>query len=486
MAISNRRNIRQLINPEEGEVSREVFVNSDLYQMEQEQVFARAWLFIGHESQVPNPDDYVVSSMGEESVILTRDKQGKIHVLLNTCRHRGMRVCRYDAGNTPVFSCPYHGWSYSTDGNLVKVPGQVLGVPHFRDSYHEMLDKEKWGLVQVAQMVNYKGTIWATWDPNAPSFEEYLGPMRFYLDVLLDHRDGSSGGSEVIGGVVKWQFPANWKFAAENFTPDSLHTISHRSVEIAGIGPGGPGTQRGGGSGNQRGAEGTRLTIAFAQGHGVGASAGLPHMAEDKDFYNLYPKFISPVGPLDNPKIVQEYFDHVAEQRKKNLTGKKIVFPGGIGCVFPNMTFHSHQFPRSIAVWQPRGANLTEGWRWCLIDKDAPKEVKDLVRHHFMRYSGPAGMTEQDDMENWNYAHAASSGTIARRLTYNYQCGLGFEEESKDFPGALVSKMIQGTEQNQFHLYKTWAKFMEAEDWGELKMELSKPLKPTPIRGNMY
>ncbi|HZP27198.1 MAG TPA: Rieske 2Fe-2S domain-containing protein, partial [Dehalococcoidia bacterium] len=247
MAIETRRfSSRDLVNIEEGEISREVFVNDEIYKQELEQIFTRTWLFVGHESQVPNPDDYFVSSMGEESVLLTRDKQNNIHVLLNTCRHRGMKVCRYDEGNVPVFSCPYHGWSYSTDGNLVKVPGQLLGVPHYNDMYQAQLDKQKWGLIQPPHVVNYKGSIWANWDPDAPSFEEYLGNMKLYLDLLLDHRDGSPGGSEVIGGVLKWRFPANWKFSVENFTPDGLHTISHRSVEMVGIGPGGPGQTRAG------------------------------------------------------------------------------------------------------------------------------------------------------------------------------------------------------------------------------------------------
>jgi hypothetical protein len=90
------------------------------------------------------------------------------------------------------------------------------------------------------------------------------------------------------------------------------------------------------------------------------------------------------------------------------------VFGGG-GNVFPNTSFHVG-FPRGILVSHPRGPLLTEMWRWYLVDKDAPKEVKDFWRHYLIRYSGPAGMTEQDDMENWNYATAASKGTIARRF----------------------------------------------------------------------
>jgi hypothetical protein len=78
-----------------------------------------------------------------------------------------------------------------------------------------------------------------------------------------------------------------------------------------------------------------------------------------------------------------------------------------------------------MAVWHPRSAHQTECWRWFFVDRDAPTEVKHFLRDYYIRYSGPAGMTEQDDMENWNYAHAASRGTIARRYPYNYDQGSG-------------------------------------------------------------
>ena len=113
MAVATAAGYRKgLVDLTRGQVSREIFVNEEIYREEQERLFARAWLFVGHESQIPNPGDFFVSGMGEESVILCRDRAGEIHVFLNSCRHRGMKVCRYDEGNTPVFTCPYHGWSY--------------------------------------------------------------------------------------------------------------------------------------------------------------------------------------------------------------------------------------------------------------------------------------------------------------------------------------------------------------------------------------
>ena len=124
-----------LVNIAAGQISREIFVNEEIYQEELERLFARVWLFVGHESQIPKPGDYFVSGMGEESVILCRDRAGKVHVFLNSCRHRGMKVCRYEQGNTSLFVCPYHSWSYTTDGKL-------QGVPLYRALYEGTLKRE--------------------------------------------------------------------------------------------------------------------------------------------------------------------------------------------------------------------------------------------------------------------------------------------------------------------------------------------------------
>jgi len=463
---TDRRVGGRTIDLARGTVAREIFISPEIYKQELEQIFARCWLLVGHESQVPNPDDFFVSRMGGESVILTRDRQGALHVLLNTCRHRGMKVCRYDEGNTRTFSCPYHGWSYSTDGSLVSTPGELIGVPQYKAAYHEQLDKREWGLIHVPKMVNYKGTIWACWDPEAPDFLEYLGDMRLFLDACLDHRDGREGGSEAIGGVYKWRLPSNWKFAAENFIGDLYHNISHQSVEIVGIGPGGPGQSRQGlaaVNGRARPGHVQRRSIASVSfpelGHGA---LGGPPVEED---FKVFPDFVAPSGPVDNIPVVAEYFREVEAKRKERLKGMKIPW-GGPATIFPNMSYHA-RIPRTLAVWHPAGPLLSEGWRWCLVDADAPQEVKDLLRHHFMRYSGPAGLTEQDDMENWNYASEASQGTIALRYPYNYAMGMGYEQPAEGLRGALVTEAT--TEQNQRGFYRRWAQMMDAATWDEMR-----------------
>ena len=448
MAIApNQKYKDAYVDLSKGQISREIFVNEEIYQRELEQVFARSWLFIGHESQIEKPGDYFISGMGEESVIMCRDRESKVHVFLNSCRHRGMKVCRYDEGNTPVFTCPYHGWSYATDGKLA-------GIPYFKDAYHGEIDRTQWGLVEVAQLRIYKGTVWATWDQTAPPFLEYLGDFKMFLDLSLDSWDGSEGGSEVIGGVQKWMIPCNWKFPAENFSGDSYHNISHRSVDMVGIGPSGTGRR----DMNERN-QAKRLHILFPErGHHTGAY--------------LLPKGDSTPPAYQDSPVVSEYFAH-CERERRRVRGEWSRLVGSPGEIFPNTALHPRQ-PRTIAVWHPRGVHQTEVWRWYLVDRAAPDEVKNFLREYYIRYSGPGGLTEQDDMENWNYAHSASRGTIARRYPYSYEQGLGyeradFEVDGLKFPGLVTDlSEVKSSEDNLRNLYRRWADFMDADSWDVL------------------
>jgi phenylpropionate dioxygenase-like ring-hydroxylating dioxygenase large terminal subunit len=308
-----------------GTVDREIFTSPDVHRQELEKLFARTWLFVGHESQVAKPGDFFVSRMGDESVILCRDGHGGIHVFLNSCRHRGMKVCRYEQGNTSLFVCPYHSWSYTTDGKL-------QGVPQFRTLYAGTLNRDEWGLVEVARMENYKGSIWATWDPAAPDFLTWLGDAVDHFDHVIDCRDGRPGGAEVIG-VHKWIFPANWKFAAENFLGDTYHNPSHRSVDMVGMSVSAQTGQRR----DNEYAKGQRVWVGYPQGHGM-TSAYVPDDVDYSPTYQQYPE-------------VDEYFRHCFHERKRRL-GKRASLLPLVGTIFPNASYHGRQ-PRGICVWHP-------------------------------------------------------------------------------------------------------------------------------------
>jgi len=217
----------RLVDAERGSISRRIFIEPEIYEKELQQIFARCWLFLCHDSQIPRRGDFFTTYMGEDPVLVVRDSDGEVHAFLNVCRHRGNRLCRADRGNAASFTCAYHGWTYRNDGRLT-------GVPYLKEAYHNELDRGRWGLVPVAQLANYKGLWFATFDAAAPPLRDYLGEMAWYLDAFFDRRDG---GIEVIGGMHKWVIPCNWKFPAENFGGDGYHTSwSHLSAIQTGSG----------------------------------------------------------------------------------------------------------------------------------------------------------------------------------------------------------------------------------------------------------
>jgi len=111
-----------LVDSERGLVSRRIFIEPEIYEKELQQIFARCWLFLCHDSQIPRPGDFFTTYMGEDPVLVVRDSDGEVHAFLNVCRHRGNRLCRADRGNAASFTCAYHGWTYRNDGRLTGVP----------------------------------------------------------------------------------------------------------------------------------------------------------------------------------------------------------------------------------------------------------------------------------------------------------------------------------------------------------------------------
>lgn len=423
--------IEDLVREGGARVSRRAFVDKDVYELELAHVFARCWLYLGHDSQLREPGDYFTAYMGEDPIIVTRGDDGVISALLNSCQHRGMRVCRSDSGNSRYFRCPYHGWSYNENGKLV-------GIPRLKTGYFDELDRENLGLVRVPRITNYKGMIWANWDPEAPTFEEYLGGMKVYLDLMLDR---IPGGLEAVEGVHKWTIDGNWKFAADNFVGDMYHVpVTHGSAHSIGL---------------RQAWSDLGYQINAGNGHGFGGEYGGLSAAENETSYTPY---------------IKQIRAHLAEQNGDYIN--KIV-PLGHMTIFPNFSALDTLRFRTFRVWNPVGPEKMQVHTWAIFDKALPDEIKQSIRQQYIFTFGPSGVFEQEDGENWSQSTRSTRGWIARQYDLNYSMGAGHEEPVEKVLGSNLPGQMGGiwSEINQRGFYLRWQQLLKADSWNTIREE---------------
>jgi phenylpropionate dioxygenase-like ring-hydroxylating dioxygenase large terminal subunit len=435
--MTNRINISELVDADRGMISRELFSSEEIYQQELEQIFARCWLFLCHETQIPNAGDFFSTSMGEDPVLVVRQRDGSIKALLNSCRHRGMKVCRADMGNAKAFTCTYHGWAYDESGALVS-------VPNLEDGYFNQLDMDQWGMVSVAQLEVYKGLVFATFDPTIPPLLDYIGDMRFYLDAFVDRLDG---GSEVIGGYHRWIVPCNWKFAAEQFSSDMYHApITHVSAFRA--------MSQGTGRAEEEAVLSasplpgrTGKQFSSAHGHGTG-------------FFEDYGQGFR--TGWEQP-LVDHYEKHW-DELEKNLGEPRTRGPmASHATIFPSFSYLATS--NTLRVWQPLGPGAMVVQAWILVDKSMTPEAKDAQRTFALRTVSGGGMVEQDDGEAWADIQKVFRGAVQKRYPFNYQMGLGrYTQDHEDYPGRINYVMSDGAARG---FYRRYAQLMDAETWPE-------------------
>ncbi|RAQ94167.1 aromatic ring-hydroxylating dioxygenase subunit alpha [Thermogemmatispora tikiterensis] len=403
-----------------------LFSDPEIFRLEKERIYARAWHFVAHESEIPRPGDYVVRYVADDPLIIVRTESGEIRALYNMCRHRGMQVCRAEAGNAAFFRCPYHGWTY-------KNTGELIGVPFHREVYGtEGLQRGEWPLISV-RLESYEGLLFVNLDPEAVPLREYLGEATFYLDFYLKK---STAGLEVRGAPDRWIFPANWKLGADNFIGDAYHTaFTHRSTVEVGI-----------------------LPVPDANFHKDGPQAIVGPWAggyvPNLPYAALYPHLIGAMRANLTPAH-HAIMDHDLWQSHSTL--------------FPNLSFLNAPgiMPGTppvayftIRVWRPLGPDRMEIWSWYLVERDAPEEWKEASYRAYVLQFGTSGTLEQDDTENWSSITKVAKGQLARTIPLNYRMGLDHLQPLTDWPGPGQAYPVDYTEYAQRHFWTTYFEWM--------------------------
>jgi phenylpropionate dioxygenase-like ring-hydroxylating dioxygenase large terminal subunit len=378
-----------------GLVSREPFVSEEIFQLEQERIFSRVWLYLAHDSEISSPGDFVTRSLAGAPVIVIRAPDGSVKVLLNSCRHRGSKICRAESGNAKGFVCPYHGWSFDGEGRFLRSA--------FKQLYPEGTDFSQWGLVAVPRVESYKGLVFGSWNDGVESLADYLGDYRWYLDLFFAR---TARGTEVLAPPQRFRVKTNWKIAAINFGTDNQHVYTTHVGPFA----------------LQKGpipraamidAVGDATLVWTAKGHTVSM---ISHEAA-----RPYVGFL--------PEMVPLYRETLTPAQQSLVSGAITT----VGNVFPNLSFLERylvtETPQSgttlaLRIWQPVSAGEIEIVSWALAEKETSLEFKNRSLNDSIRNFGVAGLFEQEDVELWAGIIDSSSNAVARAYPFNFQTAL--------------------------------------------------------------
>jgi phenylpropionate dioxygenase-like ring-hydroxylating dioxygenase large terminal subunit len=433
----NVQSIKGLVQPDR--VHRSVYTDPALFDLEMDRIFGRAWLLVGHESQVRNPGDFFTARMGREPVIVTRHTDGSVRVLINRCAHRGARVCEAPAGTTREFVCAYHGWTYGTDGRL-------CGLPLPQGYERPPADSTGGGLAPVARVDAYRGFVFASLAPHGPTLVEFLGPLRASFDDFVER--APEGEVEVAGGVFKHAYHGNWKLVLENHNdtvhPAFVHASSIWAARELPATDGGAYAEIGVRQMLQNGApwevwENTGLWVA-----GYGHS----WMADYHDDSRL-------VAALDHPAFA-EYRAALARRLGREGTARVLAELRWNSIVYPSCSFMS-QF-RQLRIVHPVAVDRTVVYAYSFKLKGAPERMfRDTIAFSNI-VNGTGSPVLTDDLEVYE---RTQGGLGARRSDWVY-LGRGYGGDVPDGDGALRGR----TGTSEIHIrnqFAAWLEYMTAE-----------------------
>ena len=377
-------------NFETGEfkLHRSVFTDQALFDLEMKYIFEGNWVYLAHESQIPNNNDFYTTYMGRQPIIIARNRNGELNAMINACSHRGAQLCRHKKGNKATYTCPFHGWTFNNSGKLLKVkdPADAGYSDCFnQDGSHD--------LKKVARFESYKGFLFGSLNPDVPSLEEFLGETTKIIDMIVGQSDQ---GLEVLRGSSSYTYEGNWKLTAENGA-DGYHVSAvHWNYAAT--------TQQ---RKEKQAADNIRAMSAGAWGKQGGGSYGFEngHML-------LWTQWANPEDRPNFPKA-DEYTEKFGAAMSKWMIERSRNL-----CLYPNVYFMD-QFGSQIRVLRPISVNKTEVTIYCIAPVGEDKEARTRRIRQYEDFFNASGMATPDDLEEFR---ACQSGYAGIELEWNDMC----------------------------------------------------------------
>lgn len=361
-------------------VHRRVYTDPEIFELEQDRIFWRLWLYVAHESQLKTTGDFVRSQLGRYEVIVTRHDDDAIYVLRNSCAHRGARLCTEESGHQCSIVCPYHAWNYRCDGSLISVPHKHSYADDF-----DLDDSANW-LVKAPRVESYRGFVFASWADEGSSLTEQLGRMTEAIDNLVDR--APAGDIELAGGSFSLEYPGNWKLHMENAN-DTIHpgfvhassVASGRAIEED--------SRIDGGQTRQMLAANGFTQREWDQVELVGISGGHSYMG------GFYKSGI--ISPKTDDPVTVDYRNRLIARHGEEKTNAILGMDRFNNLLYPTISINAQY--HQLRVVQPVAVDRTLIKTYCFRLQGAPDEIFQRAVRFLTTLNSPASMIFADDVE---------------------------------------------------------------------------------------
>ena len=371
---------------------RDIFTDPEFFELEIKHIFEGNWIYLAHESQIPNKNNYFTTTMGRQPIIISRSKTGELNAFLNACSHRGAMICRHKRANKATFTCPFHGWTFSNAGKLLKAKDpDGAGYP---ESFNQNGSHD---LTPVARFESYRGFLFGSLNADVLPLQEHLGEAAKIIDMIVDQ---SPDGLEVLRGSSSYIYDGNWKLQTENGA-DGYHVSSvHWNYAAT----------------TSRRKDASEPDNVRAMDAGSWAKQGGGFYSFAHGHLLLWSRW---ANPEDRP--LYERREELIEQFGTNRADWMIGMSRNL-CLYPNV-YLMDQFSSQIRTYRPIDVDKTEVTIYCIAPKNESSEARAHRIRQYEDFFNASGMATPDDLEEFRscqkgYAGLAGWNDLSRGATH--------------------------------------------------------------------